>query len=137
MSSGPLSQRKALGVAARFATRSSRFADGLIGIDGAGRDTREGFSGELVGDVEDLDWSSFPRLVEDVVQCPDLIRVRRDHRSWDPGCFLLAAAPHRHVQAFVTPQTLHPFAIARPALPCEQDVDAPIPVAGVAPGQRV
>jgi hypothetical protein len=39
------------------------------------------------------------------------------------------------VQALVPPQALHPLAIAGPALPGEQDVDAPVAVAGMAPGQ--
>jgi hypothetical protein len=35
------------------------------------------------------------------------------------------------VQPFVTPQPLHPLAVAGPALPLEQHVDTPVAVAGM------
>jgi hypothetical protein len=41
------------------------------------------------------------------------------------------------VQPFVTPQPLHPLAVTRPALPLEQDMDTPVAVAGMTPGEQM
>jgi hypothetical protein len=41
------------------------------------------------------------------------------------------------VQALVTPQPLHPLAVALPALPLQQHVHTPVAVAGMAAGEQI
>ena len=109
--------------------------DGPIRVDGAGRHAGQGFAGELVGDVEDLDRAAFSRLVEDVVQRPDLVGCDGGDRPRGPGAFFGGGDRFGHMEALVTPQPLDPLAVACPAVTDQQDVDAPIPVAGMTSGQ--
>ena len=97
----------------------------------------ERFAGVLVGDVEDLDRPAVSGLVEDVVERPHLVGTRGGDRAWRPSGLSPAVFAPRDVQPFITPQPLHPFAVAGPALPLEQHVHTPIAVAGMTAGEHV
>jgi hypothetical protein len=80
---GSVVAAQVLGRTASLLDEALEDADGLVGVDRAGRDAGERFAGVLVGDVEDLDWPTISGLVEEEVERPDLVgcllrrRVRR------------------------------------------------------------
>ena len=104
-------------------------SDGLIGADAAVDVHREGFPGELVNDVEQLEHAPVGGLVELEVKRPHLtgpLRLKpafRRGRGAGPGTLPRAA---RDAQALLAPQPLHPLAVHAPALLEQMIVRAPV-----------
>jgi hypothetical protein len=71
--------------------------DGLVGVDRAGRNAGERLAGVLVADVQDLDRPAVSGLVEEVVECPELVGTRRGDRSRRPRLLLASPCPARDV----------------------------------------
>jgi hypothetical protein len=132
-----LSVAQVLGRTASLLDEAFEDADGLIGVDRAGRDAGERLAGVLVGDVEDLDRPAISGLVEEEVERPDLIRPGGGDRARRPRSLLAPARPARDVQALVTPQSLYPLAVTAPTLALEQHVHAPVAVAGMTTSEHV
>jgi len=112
-------------------------ADGLVGVDRAGCDAGERLAGVFVGDVEDLDRPAISGLVEEVVERPDLVGTAGADRARRPSGLPPPPLAPGDVQPFVTPQPLHPLAVASPALALEQHVHAPIAVARMPTGEHM
>ena len=111
--------------------------DGLLGVDRAGGMAGERFAGVLVGDVEDLDRPPVGGSVVEVVERPHLIRLGGGDRTGGTRLLLASKGLARHVQALVTPQPLHPLAVALPALALEQHVHPPVVVAGMTTCEQI
>jgi hypothetical protein len=85
-----------------------------VGVDPAVDGDGQGFTGELVHDVEQLQGPPVDGLVELVIQRPHAIGVlgcqpvRRAGEGPQPLAF---AAPGRHPQTFLAPAPLHGLAV--------------------------
>src|SRR3954466_4607162 len=93
--------------------------DGVVGGD-AGRDVhRQGFAGELVDDVEQLDRAAVDGLIELKVDRPHVprpLRAQPTARARGTAEPLALASPRRDPEALLAPQPLDPLAVDRPAL---------------------
>jgi hypothetical protein len=55
--------------------------DGVVGVDPPRCHGRQRFPGVLVGDGQDLDWSSVGRSVDDEVERPDVVGTGGGHMT--------------------------------------------------------
>src|SRR5262249_44947945 len=84
----------------------------------------------------DLQRPTISGAVDHEVDRPDLVRVGGNQVAGHARPSPSPARPGRQTQALVAPKPLHPLAITGPALPAQQRVDAPVAVAGMAPGKQ-
>jgi hypothetical protein len=111
---------------------------GGIGADGVGDEIAEGLSGELVGDMEELQDATRRGDVELVVEGPDVIRMSgKEPVRWrrrDPEAGSLVA-PWRDPKTLFTPQTLDFLLVEQVALSAQHRMGPAIAPAGMVGGK--
>lgn len=116
---------------------SVQHPDGSVGIDPPATLDDEGLARELVDDMQQLQDPAVGSLVELEVDRPHMIGALSGqpcsgHRRVSQPPALSAA--HRHTQALLAPQTLHPLSVHLPALAAQRGMRAavapPRPLAG-------
>ena len=137
MNSGPLSQRISFGSSTSLLDDPLEHADGVVGAHPPRGRCGERFAGVLVGDGQDLERAAVSGLVGDEVDRPHLVGAGSDQVAGHPRPAPAPPGLRRQPQPLVTPQPLHPLAVARPALPSQQRMDAPVAVARMTPREQL
>jgi len=111
-------------------------ADGVVCSHASGHGRGEGFAGVLVGDGQDPHWASVVGLVSQEVDRPDMVRVGSRDMTRHPSSSPSLAGLCGQAQALIAPQPLDALSVAQPAFAAQDDVDPPIPVAGMLPCEQ-
>ena len=112
------------------------FVDGLVGAHPSGGGRGESFAGVLVGDREDPDRPPVVGLVLEEVDRPHVVGVSGCDMTGHPPSPSSLARFDREAQSLISPQALDTLSVAYPALPAQEHVDPPIPVAGMLAGEQ-
>jgi hypothetical protein len=121
-----------------FFDQTVKNVDGVVRVDGMRDEVAQGLSGELVGDVQELQGPAGRGHVELVVESPDVVRMggrqplrgrRREAETWT------LVAPWRHPQSFFAPQTLDFLAVEVVSLSTQHGMRPAIAPAGVVAGK--